>query len=187
MEGRKKIYFLYTQFGQESKISNFLLDANIKKVEELEEYKQNKYIRILYCVEISRKKNEEKFKLFLKDNLNETYYSNISLNALGLLGENDLDNDDFFIFNLKFMDSQDKKENNLEQFVLDPNEQFYIFEKKFEKENDKLVNLYLSFITQVLLKTKQKFDLIIDIFSKLFEKVEKTKYNRFKKVLKYFF
>ena len=186
MEGRKKIYFLYTQFGQESKISNFLLDANIKKVEELEEYKHNEYIRILYCVEISRKKNEEKFKLFLKDNLNETYYSNISLNALGLLGENDLDTDDFFIFNLKFMDSQDKKENNLEQFVLDPNEQFYIFEKKFEKENDKLVNLYLSFITQVLLKTKQKSDLIIDIFSKLFEKVEKTKYNRFKKVLKYF-
>ena len=184
MEGRKRIYFLYTQIGQENKIKNFLINDDIKKVGKIEECKRNEYIRILYYAEISRKQNEEKLKIFLKDNQGESYYSNISLNTLELLGEKNLETDDFFIFNLKFIDSQNNEENNLEQFILEPNEQFYIFENKFAKKDDKLVILYLCTITQVLLKTNQKFDLILDIFFKLFEN---HKDDRFKKVLKYFF
>ena len=186
MEGRKKIYFLYTQFGKENNIKEFYINQKIKKAQELDKSKLEEYIRIFYSIDIPLNQNEDQIEISLKDKKGEFYYSQITLNTLELLGEENIETDEFIIFDLKFMDNE-KDENNLQQFILSPDEQFYFFEKKFHNNDERLINLYSSAIAQILLKTNQNFNFILYIFFKLFDEKKYNDIPRFKEVLKYFF
>ena len=186
MEGRKKIYFLYTQFGKENNIKEFYINQKIKKAQELDKNKLEEYIRIFYSIDIPLNQNEDQIEISLKDKKGEFYYSQITLNTLELLGEENIETDEFIIFDLKFMDNE-KDENNLQQFILSPDEQFYFFEKKFHNNDERLINLYSSAIAQILLKTNQNFNFILYIFFKLFDEKKYNDIPRFKEVLKYFF
>ena len=184
MEGEKKIYFIYANIGELNNIKKFIPDKKIKKIKEIDKNINKGNIQILYCVEISANNNEEEVKISLTDNKNKNYFANIPLNTLKLLGEENVDTDEFVIFEIKF---QNKEENNLKQIILPPNEQFYIFEKYFKNNDDNLINLYSSAITQIFLKSNQKFDLILYIFLKIFDQNKCQDIPRFKEVLKYFF
>ena len=186
MEGRKKIYFLYTQFGKENNIKEFYINQKIKKAQELDKNKLEEYIRIFYSIDIPLNQNEDQIEISLKDKKGEFYYSQITLNTLELLGEENIETDEFIIFDLKFMDNE-KDENNLQQFILSPDEQFYFFEKKFHNNDERLINLYSSAIAQILLKANQNFNFILYIFFKLFDEKKYNDIPRFKEVLKYFF
>ena len=155
MEGEKKIYFLYNQNGEGNNINKFIINRPIKEVKTKEEKKSNGYIQILYCVIISSNVNEGQVKISLIDNETDYYYSYIPLNTLELLGEENVDTDEFVFFNLKFMIQNKNENNNLKQFILPLDEQLKIFEKKFEENDDSLINLYSSAISQILLKTNQ--------------------------------
>ena len=187
MEGEKKIYFLYNQYGEENNINKFIINRPIKEVKTKEEKNGNGYIQILYCVIISSNVNEGQVKISLIDNETDYYYSYIPLNTLELLGEENVDTDEFVFFNLKFMIQNKNENNNLKQFILPLDEQLKIFEKKFEENDDSLINLYSSAISQILLKTNQKFDIILYIFFKIFDERKFDDMPGFKKVLKYFF
>ena len=187
MEGEKKIYFLYNQYGEENNINKFIINRPIKEVKIKEEKKGNGYIQILYCVIISSNVTEGQVKISLIDNETDYYYSYIPLNTLELLGEENVDTDEFVFFNLKFMIQNKNENNNLKQFILPLDEQLKIFEKKFEENDDSLINLYSSAISQILLKTNQKFDIILYIFFKIFDERKFDGMPGFKKVLKYFF
>ena len=50
-----------------------------------------------------------------------------------------------------------------------------------------MFSLYLSTLSQVFLNSKEKFDFILDIFLKIYEKINSNKLPVFKNILKYFF
>ena len=186
MEGRKKVYFIYTQKGEKNNIKTFDINERIRKVKDIEKNIGNDYIQILYCVDISKKDNENHVKISLIDNEGDYYYSIISFNAYELFGEKEVDTDEYIIFDLKFLDMHNSEKNKLGQFILSYNEQFSVFERKFKNNKDSLLNLYSGSIPQILLKTNQKFDLVMHIFFELFNE----KYNeeqRLKEILNYFF
>ena len=187
MDDLKKIYFIYAQKGEQNNILSFDTNKKIKNIKEIEKNILDNFIQILYCIEISADNRENQVKINLIDNMGEYYYSFIPLNTLELLGKENVDTDEIVIFNLQFMNYQSKEENKLNQYILPYAQQFYIFENKFKDSDEKLINLYSSAITQILLKSNQKFDLIIYIFFKLFDERKYNDEPRLKEVLKYFF
>ena len=187
MDGEKKIYFIYSRYGEKNNILSFDTKGKIKEVKEIEKKICNDYIQILYRAKILSNVNEGRVKISFVDNEGDYYYSFMPLNTLELLGEENVDSDEIVMFSLRFMDYQNSEENKLKQFILPLDEQFKIFETKFKDNDDNLINLYSSAITQILLKTNQKFDLIIYIFFKLFDEKKYHEIPRFKEVLKYFF
>ena len=152
MEGRKKVYFIYTQKGEKNNIKTFDINERIRKVKDIEKNIGNDYIQILYCVDISKKDNENHVKISLIDNEGDYYYSIISFNAYELFGEKEVDTDEYIIFDLKFLDMHNSEKNKLGQFILSYNEQFSVFERKFKNNKDSLLNLYSGSIPQILLK-----------------------------------
>ena len=190
MEGEKKIYFLYNQYGDKNNIKKFITNESIKEVKEEEVKKCNEYIQILYCVKLPSSKNEGQVKISLIDNETDYYYSFIPLNSFELSGKVAVDSDDsdeFVFFNLRFMIFHKNENNNLKQFILPLDEQLEFFEKKFQDNEYNLINLYSSAIAQILLKTNQKFEIILYIFFKLFDERKINDISGFKSVLKYFF
>ena len=146
MEDKKKIYFIYSNAGDENNIKKFELNQYIKKVKEIEKKIENGNIQILYCVEISTNNKEEEVKLFLEDNNGKKYFSNVPLNTLKLLGKENVDTDDIVNFELKF---QNKEENNLYQIILSPVQQFYMFENNFKNKDENLINCVQECLSKV--------------------------------------
>ena len=68
------------------------------------------------------------------------------------------------------------KNSYLQQFTLSADEQLKIFENNFQNDDKKVINLYLSLINQVLLEENHKFDLVLNIFYKIYNE---NKYKNF--------
>ena len=99
MEEPNKIYFIYTQIGKQNNIFSFDINEKIKNIKELEKKMCEKYIKILYCIEILDSDNIKQVKISLIDNKGEYYYSYIHLNTLELLGQGNVDTNKCIIFN----------------------------------------------------------------------------------------
>ena len=176
------IYFIYSQKGRENNIETFELNDKIKKVQEISKEIQEDNIQVLYCIEFCKNEGEEEFDISLSDIEGLKYISKFSLNNID---ENF--NKELFIFNLKFTPIENIYGNKLDQYILSYEDQFYIFERNLEKADNRLINLYFTAINEILLKTKQEFSFILDLFLKIFDKKKNEKLPQLKDVLKQFF
>ena len=186
MESNKIInaYFIYAQKGQNSNISTIETNDRIKKVQELSKEVNENNLQILYLIEISKTEEEKQINLSLLNNEGELFISNIHFEYLELLGEEKIDINENIFFKMKFEPLNNNSPNNLGQIILPYDKQFSIFENHF-KENAKLIfSLYLSTLSQVFLNSKEKFDFILDIFLKVYEKINSDKFPKFKNILK---
>ena len=184
----KQVYFIYTQNGGNNNIKSIELNDNIIDCKELSKEIKEEYIQIIYCLKISKNKDENEIKISLIDNQNDSYNSSFSLIPSGLLEKENITLDDYIIFNLKFKSINDNKGKNLNQFSLAYDTQFYIFESQFKNEDKMLFGLYISTIYQVLLKYKQKFDFILKFFLEIYNNkkipIIKCFFNNMKTILK---
>ena len=188
MEGKeiKFVYFIYSQKGENNNILVIELNDKIKSIKEIIKKDWYDSIIILYRIEVLKSKNENKINISLIDNKGDVYFSHILFNYLESLDEENFDMKDNIIFKLKF-NNYNNEGNNLNQVILPYNEQFELFSETF-KDNDKImINLYLSTISQIFLKTNEKCDFIFDFFLKIYDKQKMKSLPKLKQVIKYFF
>jgi len=192
MEGNetKTVYFIYAQNGVKNNIAKVNLINKIKDAKEISKEIFGNTIRILYAIKISKNKNENKISISLKDNQGDTYISNIPLNLLEQLEEEegDIEINNIILFKLRFVPLNNDQIDKLDQIILPYDQQFTILEnqfKEFKNNNEIMISLYLNVISQIFLKSKQKYDFILQFFLKIYEKLKGL--PQLKIVMKYFF
>ena len=180
----KKIYFIYAQNGYSCNIDKFVLNDKIIKVTQLyKDIVKLIYNHILYCAEVVKNNDNNEIELSLIDLNGDKYSSFIFLNQQE--GLEIIDTNEIILFKLIFEPFNGK--NNLQQFTLSADKQLKIFEDNFKNDDKKLVNLYLSLINQVLLKENHKFDLVLNVFYKIYNENKYENLPEYKNVLKYLF
>ena len=180
----RKIYFIYAQNGYSCNIDKFELNDKIIKVTQLyRNIEKLIYNHILYCAEVLNNNNENEVTLTLIDINGDKYSSLLVFNEQE--GEEIINTNEKIFFKLIFEPHQGK--NNLNQFTLSADKQLKIFEDNFQNDDKKLINLYLSLINQVLIKEENKFDLILNVFYKIYNENKYENLPELKNVLKYFF
>ena len=179
----KKIYFIYSQNGYSCNIDKFELNDKIIQVTQIYKKIEKSNNHILYCAEFVKYEKENKVELPLININGEKYNSKIIFNPQ----EKDeiIDTKEIILFELIFEPLKGK--NNLQQFTLSLDKQLKIFEDNFINDDKKLINLYLSLINQVLLKESHKFDLVLNVFCKIYNENKYENVPELKNVLKYFF
>ena len=132
MEGNetKTVYFIYAQNGVKNNIAKVNLINKIKDAKEISKEIFGNTIRILYAIKISKNKNENKISISLKDNQGDTYISNIPLNLLEQLEEEegDIEINNIILFKLRFAPLNNDQIDKLDQIILPYDQQFTILE-----------------------------------------------------------
>ena len=179
----KTVYFIYAQNGVKNNIKKLNL---INDAEKIPKEIFGNTIRILYAIKIPKIKNEKKISLSLEDNQGDTYISNIPLNLLEQLEEEEgIKFNNIILFKLRFTSLNYDQIDKLDQIILPYDQQFSILENRFKNDDDIMISLYLNAISQIFLKSKQKYDFILKFFLKTYEKSKRL--PKFEIVMKYFF
>ena len=159
----KKIYFLYSQKGQNNNIQNFELNDKINNVQDISKDVLDDTTQVIYCIEISNYEQEDEINISLINIQGIKYICNIPLENLKVFP----DLNEAIIFNLLFEPFDELNANYLDQILLPYKDQFDCFEKKIKDNEQLMISLFFSTINEILLKSRQKFDfiLIIAIFN----------------------
>ena len=178
---KKKIYFIYSQYGETSNIAKIEKNNFIEKINDdkkLEIKKESDYIYIVYNLTLNDDYKGEPFPLLLIDKDGELFYSKINSKNI-----------EKFKYEVYFESFYDKN-ITLNQFILPYIKQFKIFKESIIENDVQLLNELLLNSINNLIENELKFnyDFILNIFFetyKLYKKYDND--NDIKNTLKKYF
>ena len=149
-----KIYFIYSQKGQDSKIEKIEKNNLIENVEIIKEGKKDDYIYSIYCLELQKNDKGEPYEITLIDKNGKLYFKNINSKDISK-----------FIYEMNFQSLNTLGNDLLNQIALSYIEQFNIFENYFKNDYINLNDLFLNSINDL---SKGKIELFLFLFFKIY-------------------